>query len=599
MRKGGNSLCLYGASPSFSIGYIIEKPWPKVYTNNMRTCNRKTYLLKPFLFLLFMTLSRALFAVPFGSLVAPESLSSGTYKNDYLINKISNNQPVSICVDGRLDKYSLSKEQIDAALNSWFRHTRQAVSNAGRDEEFADLKSILSNGADIHLQNCVNDDSFKRTFGQKLEKGSSALNYEYASSKEDLRIILVDQSDIASGRSFFSEKHNFASPYIVLNMQDKRGHDGLDVLRHELGHALSLSDQYPENRLNSVPEYGTSNILPSMMNGGKEFTCDDVDGLIFALDCVAQKNTSRGGQEGWRSFCPQRAGRNYAYCKAKNRETLLWMNKEKIRFARYDQSGRLLEKKEWNRSHDPFFSYPKGIPFVPLISSSAQNVYKDENISYIKSSNGECILSRPQGEHKEKSEETLIVCAAPNRSEALVVTQPENGFVETDSDESYYFSLEINEEKERRVNVSYGREGFTAYFVYTPTFRLEYMASIEGLGEQSEMKDMKLFLFLKGSPVYYAFLSYDEDSPWVGAAVEDTEASSKIRFITKEAREKIFPYVEDFIEESDFDTQSVLLSHELIMMKNLGGGDRYRDFLDGSVQNGVPGGLDGGFLFSE
>lgn len=557
-----------------------------------------------------MGLGTAAFAAPFGSLVEPQEIKSGAHKEMYLIDKIAAGRPVSVCVDGRLDKYSLSKEQIDSALNSWFNHARQAISKAKRQREFQDLLPVLSKGATIRLQNCANSADFNRSFARELAQGSLSVGYAYASSSEDLRIILVGPGDIEDERSYFSEGSVGSVPYIVWNVEDKRGTDGLDVLRHELGHALSLSDQYAESRLNSVPEYGTSDIRSSMMTGGK-FSCDDVDGLIFALDCIAQKNTSRGGVAGWRSFCRQRAGRSYAYCKTKNREDLLWVSKDTVRYARYDRQGNLTAHKEWELLNDSrlFSLYPQGIPAA---SSELKTVYKGRYVLYKTDGRADYLFStRPEADADEfslRSGQTLIVRADPHYSVALI--QDKEGLRIPLAGEEVSFSKYKDKTIAAETNTTVAKRGMTVQFFYTPKARFEYYRQDD---------KMLIFMFPKDSAKFYLFFDGKRgDVPsFAGSAAALPEAEAypvlDSRPVAREAEGLIRSSNPLYLiyhdpdrpknHRGDYCVTDKTLPANFMAVDQLGRDawdlhGKYRRFFEGTVQNWLPGSIAAGFAVS-
>lgn len=441
-----------------------------------------------------MGLSAAAFCAPFGLLEESGGESSVSYKDRYLIDKIAEGRPVSFCVDGRLDKYSLSKEQFESALNSWFKYAYQQIVQAKRQREFQDLLPVLSKGAEIRIQNCARNAYFQRHFAAFIQQGSGAPGYEYASSEEDLRIILVEEEEVGS------QAHTESPRYIFWNMEDRDGADGLDTLRHELGHILSLADQYQRGRV-TISAYGTSDIVPSMMNEADGFACDDADALVFALDCIAQKNTSRGGAEGWRSFCPHRAGKNYAYCKTKNREDLLWVNSTHVTYAHYSPQGDMLERRQWRRPEDSrvLSLYPQGIPGPKNLAF----VYQGKDVSYKKSADVECAFStraEPDGNVLPVQQgETLIACAKTDSKYAVALIEEENRlFVPSLEGNSALFSLDKyeNEITVETLGIAPENRQIGMRFIYTPQARMEYY--------QEEDK-MLVLLFPKNSSQFYVF----------------------------------------------------------------------------------------------
>lgn len=88
---------------------------------------------------------------------------------------------------------------------------------------------------------------------------------------------------------------------------------------HEIGHYFGLADQYPAHRGNAHAEYSSNadTAEDSLMNTGKQITCDDADGLINLIDLRQyQRNKvfSNRANVGWKSLCPNSAN---IYKKAK------------------------------------------------------------------------------------------------------------------------------------------------------------------------------------------------------------------------------------------------------------------------------------------
>lgn len=561
--------------------------------------------MKTFCFFIMTLLAPAVFAAPFGSLVEPYERGTRTYKDSYLIDKIADGKTISVCVDGRVDKYTLSAQQIDAALNSWFKHAYNSVVRAKRQREFKDLLPLLSQGAKIRMQNCSNDASFKNQFAGILDYGSGADGYGYASSREDLRIILVTPQDISEGRSYFSEGSSSSAAYVALSGEDARGSDGLNVLRHELGHALSLADQYQDSRLNSSPDYGTSDNLPSMMQNVKKFTCDDADALIFTLDCIAEKNTSRGGAEGWRSFCPQRAGRNYAYCKTKLREDLLWVSPSRVRYARYDRQGNVKVHKEWDLLNDSrlFSLYPQGIPSLP---ANLQTVYKGQFVTYKTDNYADYLFSTRPEEHGDvvpvQPGQTLVVRADANYS--VVVVKGKDSVVvpmgRAAKNENFSFKKQgRNVSAKAYLSVS-GHDKVHMELFYTPQARFEYY----NRGEEG----MVAFVFPKDSSVFYIFFTPDASSKnrVVTGAVADVPAAGEEEYANFNIRPISEQEAELFLSQANSAGGNYSLNENEFfptnfLYRNTLGQDAWalhvlrRGFVEGTIQNWMPNSLSDGF----
>ena len=74
------------------------------------------------------------------------------------------------------------------------------------------------------------------------------------------------------------------------------------TLLHEIGHALRLSDLYPEEFQPKDIEYGSGK-QESIMNKGSELTCDDADAIVNALYISARKANIGISDLRFTSFC--------------------------------------------------------------------------------------------------------------------------------------------------------------------------------------------------------------------------------------------------------------------------------------------------------
>ncbi len=297
-------------------------------------------------------------------------------KTLYFIDRYAQNKVITYCIDDYFSK-ALSSTVVEEAFNSWPAAAVKAIKESGRDAEFKDIEPILSRKVRLQQVPCG-----------KLDKGA-AEGYSFfktdkrtEKSKEDIRILFLSSADIST---FCGDKYGpgcFQSgvrgddgeavlpALMALSVSDRSS----DILKHEIGHAFGLSDQYFSARINSNPKYGTTKIYPSIMDENTDITCDDAEGFINSLDCHAL-GIKRGGKEGWKSLCPD-SQEAYINCSAKNREPFMNISKDELStsITSYNEDGSIDKTEQfesWGDIKTPHvFYYP---------NSSFSSIKRDKN----------------------------------------------------------------------------------------------------------------------------------------------------------------------------------------------------------------------------
>lgn len=302
---------------------------------------------KLFILISFLIIPLPAFCVTWGLLSEVEANPNSFY----LIEKYSKGQEITYCLDEYFSDSPLDgKNLVEDSFNSWSSVTEKFIKESGREEEFKDILPILSRNVKLKQIPCGKvPQSVAEDKGGIFKKDNRK-----ETSKEDIRFIIVPEGKTSticsSGGSYGcynsgikDEQGNVVSPAVIF-LRNKPSI--VEVTTHEIGHAFGLSDQYLSARANSNPKYGTTKIYPSIMDSASAITCDDAEGFINALDCLALGN-KRGGKEGWKSIC-KGSDEIYVNCSAKGREDFVNYNskKEILSVSEYNPDGSLINTEE-------------------------------------------------------------------------------------------------------------------------------------------------------------------------------------------------------------------------------------------------------------
>jgi hypothetical protein len=234
-----------------------------------------------------------------------------------LLKKIMRGESISYCLDG--NTISFGFENLDNMVNNfegkgniydfWLSNTWAQIEKAGRQEEFANLKNILTTPVIMRRQQCsiaLNGARFAKLFART----SGFSGYKYDKNIEDIRFIFSNGTEAYKRprgwdwvRGVYYSGSNEIPSFIVLFSKtysiDKRFYE---TLLHETGHSLGMADQDGIQK-NSSRIFKTKIVTDSIMSSSAaDFSCDDADGLINLIDRL--NNYRRGGDKGWRSLCP-------------------------------------------------------------------------------------------------------------------------------------------------------------------------------------------------------------------------------------------------------------------------------------------------------
>ncbi len=211
-----------------------------------------------------------------------------------MLQRIVSRQPVAVCVDGDLTQYSFNPTELGEAVSRWLRSIYTKIEASGRGDEFKDLQEVLTRPVIINRQNCSYNQPIAQQFGRMLDKGSSAPGYAYAKSREDIRVILLPPEYVSAqvgGKKVVGYLLGASAQRPAVIALNGASPD-VGLLWQDMGVTLAMPKQS-----------GSAAQQEYMVNGGKDFSCSDLDDFILGLDCVAGVRPRRGGAEGWKSFC--------------------------------------------------------------------------------------------------------------------------------------------------------------------------------------------------------------------------------------------------------------------------------------------------------
>ena len=246
------------------------------------------------LFVLFFSLfiTTAGWSAPFGFLPGVENRDNPN-SPALLLRKIVDGKPVCAVVRNfRPDDTHTDEEYLEMLrrnYQAWFDYALKTVEESGREQEFEDILPALRTQIAVR-KDCDTPDILLVIL--KAKEIAKACHSSVA-------LACVDNTSVPY-KLYFAPKKGLVSLAL--------GGNGA-ILSHELGHTLGFSDQYRYGRINSSGVYHTPDSSKGIMSSaklGRSFSCDEADGLINLLD-VGVYGNARGGKQGWRSFCANRA----------------------------------------------------------------------------------------------------------------------------------------------------------------------------------------------------------------------------------------------------------------------------------------------------
>ena len=235
----------------------------------------------------------------------------------YVVDRVLADRPVYYAVGP-----DITPEEEAAFVDGvrhWPRETAQAIEQADRTEEFADILPLLKR-----------EIRFVKT------------------DENNADIVVIVEETNPSVEGYFWPGNN----RIAIDVDHRETF--AEIILHEAGHYWGLADQYAGERFTAHPTYSSdvNTQEGSMMRGsyttGGNLTCDDYDGLINLFDLkLAQQRGGRfseRAQKGWYGLC--RSVKNfYQESKTTNRKRIDKDEKNyRACYHFYDEQGRYLRK---------------------------------------------------------------------------------------------------------------------------------------------------------------------------------------------------------------------------------------------------------------
>ena len=187
---------------------------------------------------------------------------------------------------------------ISTAYTDWFTYAANLIRKLHREQEFEDVLPVLDKAVSVRFVPTQEeaDIMFQFTPLSAIENrycAKGALGCYIGRQKDPAHVIYlpVDLDEWEVGRRPLSL---------------------LALATHEIGHSLSLSDQYDSAAdKNSHAVYSSTKQGTGIMNNicqgklsGCHLTCDDADGIINAIDKILLSRSERNTY-GWHSLCRQ------------------------------------------------------------------------------------------------------------------------------------------------------------------------------------------------------------------------------------------------------------------------------------------------------
>lgn len=230
-----------------------------------------------------------------------------------------------------LKDYYLAYTMLGSIYNEWLEGIRRFIRQSGREKEFADILRLLPTEISFAI---VNEP-------KEGDDYITSCKTHRTNTQVDLFLNVSGDDFTYEGGAYLSEngqgkvlgRCNVTSQtraIIYFTPSEKYSGAAADVLLHEVGHTLGLSEMYgssaSDSSIYTMGEFqvrGTGKgTTPSAMQGvygyvidntgelrkerSSRVTCDDVDGIINLLDHYYGDKMSKRRTEGWLSLCPNK-----------------------------------------------------------------------------------------------------------------------------------------------------------------------------------------------------------------------------------------------------------------------------------------------------
>ena len=245
-------------------------------------------------------------------------------RDNGFFKKLFSYQPVHVCIDVQdwdynknqpksyrgkdVFSYEIDSEQVvSTSYERWFSALRNTIVKQERQGEFRDVLSVLPSYApfDFVTYNLTKEECSTQTRSKVDLRVRATLYNERSFYSPDSR-----GEKTRAAYSFYLQPEFLGLPHTSVKGQNGSHHTSLYISMHEAGHTLGLADLYEgERKENFHPLHSTAKYRPfletnAIMNGKPSIQCDDIDGLLNAMDVQIPEEMGARRTEGWVSFCP-------------------------------------------------------------------------------------------------------------------------------------------------------------------------------------------------------------------------------------------------------------------------------------------------------
>ena len=217
--------------------------------------------------------------------------------------------------------YYWTESALQQVYNEWFSGVRGYIRASGREQEFADVLNLLPNEVQFTF------------FNRPAAQDQALVSCDRNNSNTDIDLFLNLRQNNDNDNQYGTDRENMGTcstqkrrNLITFEPSKKYSGPATDVLLHEAGHSLGLSEMYLNgNRYDSsifnmdAFQKRDGSQVPSAMNDGfriigsvnetkrsRKVQCDDADGIINIIDHYYGQKMSKRRTDGWMSLCKNR-----------------------------------------------------------------------------------------------------------------------------------------------------------------------------------------------------------------------------------------------------------------------------------------------------
>lgn len=245
-------------------------------------------------------------------------------RDNGFFKKLFSYQSIYVCIDVQEFDYNKNKPKayrgkdvaslrrdaenvVSTSYERWFSALRNTIVKQERQGEFSDVLLVLPLytpfdfvSYDLTKEECSTQTRSKVDLRVRATLYNERSFYSSDSNGEKTR----------AAYSFYLQPEFLGLPHTSVKGQNGTHHTSLYISMHEAGHTLGLADLYQgEVKGKFHPLYSMAKYRPflktnSIMNGKPSIQCDDIDGLLNAMDVQIPEKMGSRRSEGWVSLCP-------------------------------------------------------------------------------------------------------------------------------------------------------------------------------------------------------------------------------------------------------------------------------------------------------